>query len=780
MLDVSTEFKNNVYAPIRQFDARVTMNLSGQSTVYDDSTIILIKALEEMSVLNETIPSNEIQVTLDNSDGSLNALRLDNIQQIISSRPTITTEFGLVFVNEDAKVHDPINFQGKVAGSTVENPHKIVGTNHLTTLMQPSYSGETTQTGYDQMNKLDGITGRATATGNGIIPQWLFSFNLIEYIRRQYGFTPTVDWLKSNIAKITANWHGKGTNKHSTPITKTDFVGKVMGSTVENPHILRGSRTTSIANTNPATAQESGQQHYDAVKTLNAVTSIAWNTTVNGEIAQHVFSFNLIEHIKRKYGVDVPGTTIADKVSWLKLNIKKITCNWNGKGFSPGGNKANGAIWLASSSAWGSPPVSHTNGTISEIKLTSSAANLIVDNNGFVHFIAYADASNGTIASTIETDFIELEVELAGENKATLSVWNNGQSTWLYNSNLHITTLASITKISHSFDGAGINVGIDSNGFTHFIAYAPASNGIAASVIETDYVELIVETKPINITEWLPMGTYFLTDWKHQATSMTTTLTAHDSFTMLDNITFPPTTKASLYDLAVAVFETAGITKYFIDDSLKDGISRTTNQSFNCREMLQLIGIASQAAVWQDRNGVVTIKPFEALDSQSNYMTYTGQSGLYSGYSLRGAYPLLTNGAGMKNLTLENMYQVPEITLEPSIYQLIINVYGSDGSVTEYTYTNPALNGNNGQSFMIDNPLILSKSVADKVSRWFFRETNYNAIYKTDWRQNPALECADIVLVEDVFNSKKQTRIYKQEFTYEGYLAGYTESRGGI
>ncbi|MEH7503294.1 hypothetical protein V7152_14995 [Neobacillus drentensis] len=288
---------------------------------------------------------------------------------------------------------------------------------------------------------------------------------------------------------------------------------------------------------------------------------------------------------------------------------------------------------------------------------------------------------------------------------------------------------------------------------------------------------LVVDAIP---TEWLPMGTYYLTDWKHQSTSKTITLTANDSFTLLDNIAFAPTTKASLYDLAVAVFQTAGIASYSIDNSLQDGVSRTITENFNCRAMLQYIGIASQTAVRQDRNGAINIKRFGTLDTQSNYLTYVGQSGLYSGYGLTGAYPLVTSGAGMKNLTLDNMYEIPEITLEPSIYQLIINVYNTDGSYTAYTYTNSALSGNSGQSFTIDNPLIRSKTNADNVSKWFFKETNYNAIYKTNWRQNPALECADIVLVEDVFNSKKQTRIYKQEFTYEGYLIGYTESRGGI
>jgi hypothetical protein len=42
------------------------------------------------------------------------------------------------------------------------------------------------------------------------------------------------------------------------------------------------------------------------------------------------------------------------------------------------------------------------------------------------------------------------------------------------------------------------------------------------------------------------------------------------------------------------------------------------------------------------------------------------------------------------------------------------------------------------------------------------------------------LECGDIVLIEDSFDMKKQSRITKQEFYFAGYLSGKTESKGGV
>jgi hypothetical protein len=277
------------------------------------------------------------------------------------------------------------------------------------------------------------------------------------------------------------------------------------------------------------------------------------------------------------------------------------------------------------------------------------------------------------------------------------------------------------------------------------------------------------------VTEWVSMGTYYLSEWKNEIGSRTITLTCNDVFNMLDSISYDNTTSNTLYNLAVDILTKAGITSYSIDDSLKLITSNFTER-LDSRSALQHIAIASGSSLYQNRAGVVVIKPFESLDASSNYLTYVGQSGLYAGAS---TYPLITTGAGMKYIDFDNMYEIPEITLDKSIYQVVINV--RTGSTShENVYTNTSIAGTNGASFTIDNPLINTDSQANKVAEWFIRESNNNAIYKANWRQNPILECADIVLMEDSFDAKKQTRIYRQEFTYEGYLIGNTESRGGI
>src|SRR5690606_21250337 len=88
-----------------------------------------------------------------------------------------------------------------------------------------------------------------------------------------------------------------------------------------------------------------------------------------------------------------------------------------------------------------------------------------IDSNGFVHFLAFADASNGTTASRIETDYVELEVEL--------SVSSIGDKSTLKTS--HKSTL--VGAINEAFQSA-------SDGKTA-VANAITAKGVTASPSDT-------------------------------------------------------------------------------------------------------------------------------------------------------------------------------------------------------------------------------------------------------------------------------------------------------
>jgi len=205
----------------------------------------------------------------------------------------------------------------------------------------------------------------------------------------------------------------EGKNARPTIIRTANFEGKVSGSVVENPHTIKYLSTsiTNATNLLTPTGNWSGEtvSGYSGVSRLDGNTYLGSNGN-NGVISQQLSSFNLIEEIERKVG-RIPGSTVTEKVSWLKNNLGKLTCNWHGNGSSVGGNKANLVRWDAVAGAWTTPPLSHTSASISKLTLTPTISTAI-DANGFVHFLAYAEASDGVTASTINTDYVELDIEL--------------------------------------------------------------------------------------------------------------------------------------------------------------------------------------------------------------------------------------------------------------------------------------------------------------------------------------------------------------------------------
>jgi hypothetical protein len=139
------------------------------------------------------------------------------------------------------------------------------------------------------------------------------SFNLIEYVKRKYGFTPDVAWLKANVTKLTANWWGFGTNAQANPSGITNFVGKVSGSTVENAN--KYGQTQSATLTHLQSIVEGSSAAYTAMSTLDGSCAVHKHYHQWKHAQQHIFSFDLIAYVERKYSITIPGADIAAKVA---------------------------------------------------------------------------------------------------------------------------------------------------------------------------------------------------------------------------------------------------------------------------------------------------------------------------------------------------------------------------------------------------------------------------------------------------------------------------------
>lgn len=230
---------------------------------------------------------------------------------------------------------------------------------------------------------------------------------------KYYVFVPSKGTTKitygGNTYEGVAKFTGQATVSN---LIKQDFKGKVSGSTVENGHAAKhaGSKTTLVKPTD--NLSEAGPEYPRLFKDGDTpyynITS-----TINGGVAQQLYSFNIIRTLEDKFGPQIwqGKTALVDKITIAKQLIAKISVNWWGFGSGPVGNKASFAWWRYSDSSW-TTTRTHSSNMVTILNTPTTAINTYINNEGFIHLLAYAEPSNGTVASVINTDYVELELEV--------------------------------------------------------------------------------------------------------------------------------------------------------------------------------------------------------------------------------------------------------------------------------------------------------------------------------------------------------------------------------
>lgn len=321
--------------------------------------------------------------------------------------------------------------------------------------------------------------------------------------------------------------------------------------------------------------------------------------------------------------------------------------------------------------------------------------------------------------------------------------------------------------------------------------------------------------------EYVPAGTYYLTEWKSDAGALTASFTARDLMDLLAQGRYRRGTlqPVTAYDLIEDILLDAGVVNYTIDEALRGVLLMAAVPIVSHRDALQLVVVASQAAVRIDRHDKPIIErlsdadPVGSIDMDNAYQApaikldklVTAVSVEVVSYRVRGSaevYQGTVNVDGSAELWVE--YSSPCQGHQVSInggtlisanhyaYASRLAISGS-GSVnisitademeqTKSIYTleddlRPA--NEPTQTLQVSNPLINTAAVAADVAAWLLAESKRRLLYEIDWRQNPALEVGDLITVEDEFGANKQARITRQEFNYAGYLQGKTRAKGG-
>lgn len=232
--------------------------------------------------------------------------------------------------------------------------------------------------------------------------------------------------------------------KQTAEATTLNFDGKIQGSFAENVNkYTRRANATIILPSH----RNDGAQSYEPttpdlqkIYSKNGVLENNGNST-NGVIYSTMFSFDLISHIEKAYKWTIPGSGTAEKVAWLKANLTSYDFYYYGYGSGPSGNKVTVQRWAANSQVWYGG-VSHTQGTVQEL-ITGTANMNEIESDGWVHFVANADAANGTVESRVATDYVELVVKFKWERYEDYNRTQDEKRALLL---LQLRSLGTVTK----------------------------------------------------------------------------------------------------------------------------------------------------------------------------------------------------------------------------------------------------------------------------------------------------------------------------------------------
>lgn len=265
----------------------------------------------------------------------------------------------------------------------------------------------------------------------------------------------------------------------------------------------------------------------------------------------------------------------------------------------------------------------------------------------------------------------------------------------------------------------------------------------------------IYERQPVTVrygmdvdgkTEWVSGGMFFLSEWSVPANSIEASFSARDSFLYLMSTTYTGRKYGTLYEMcydALELLEADGIT-FDISDELKDYSADISSDgsSYKNSDILQLAANAAGMALYQTRDGVITIKRAYEFGS----------------------------GTDVEDITLLNNYSWPEITFA----QNLLNVTTSVGNKT---YAYPENPSGRGVSQSLSNAL-LSESTLEK-SRNALTES-YSVLSNRrkatlEYRASPTTDALDFVKIHHQFDYSATLLLTNVSYTYNGCFKGKLE-----
>ena len=323
--------------------------------------------------------------------------------------------------------------------------------------------------------------------------------------------------------------------------------------------------------------------------------------------------------------------------------------------------------------------------------------------------------------------------------------------------------------------------------------------------------------------ERIPAGLFYLSEWEAPQNGLEASFVARDLMEFLRRNYTKGLYRAegiSLYDLAQEVLIDAdlplgrdGNVKWIIDEGLKNVYTVAPLPLCSLAECLQYIAQAGCCVILSDRDGILRIekvsgeisdyaltptnmysrpeislqKPLMGVTTRVyNYFVDEKDKELFSGKITVSGEQTITVAYSSKAINAKAT--VTSGTLKSAVYYTsacYLTIVGSGdvtvkivGDILKTSDTEYMLNvGGEGETQMVENPLITSTSVAAAVSDWVRNWLSHRKVVSLEgWRADPRLDATDIVSAENKF-STDVVRMTSVKYTFAGAFRGSGEGR---
>lgn len=238
------------------------------------------------------------------------------------------------------------------------------------------------------------------------------------------------------------------------------------------------------------------------------------------------------------------------------------------------------------------------------------------------------------------------------------------------------------------------------------------------------------------MTEWIKAGTFYLSEWRAPSNGLEASFVARDLLEFMINVTYTGVRSGTLYEIVTAAVEQADLpvgSIVNISPVLEEYTGDLGENECTIAEVLQMCANAACCVMFQDRNGVLQIIPFDLF-----YSEYTIGSDL--------------------------LFSWPETELAKNLKSVSVSWGDGNERVWEVSDT--------GETQTVANPLIKSESHALTVAQWIAFILENRETISGDFRADPRLDLFDYIGIDGKFGNVLPVVISNIKYSYSGAFRG--------